>query len=106
MALTSAGIPAVAGPGVAVGVLLAVYGNDAAIAISAAGVLLMTVAAMRAPGVNRPDRPRPEAPVLPNGWRASEAQYPPPDFGAGFADGRSVAPTLIAPTHLIWSTAP
>lgn len=38
------------GPAVAVGALLAVYGNDAAAAIAAAGVLLMTVAAVRALG--------------------------------------------------------
>ena len=38
------------GPALSVGVLLAVYGNDAAAAIAAAGVLLMTVAGMRALG--------------------------------------------------------
>lgn len=44
---------AVFGPAVAVGVLLDVYGNDAAAAITAGGVLLMTVAAMRALGFGR-----------------------------------------------------
>lgn len=37
-------------PAVAVGALLAIYGNDAAAAITAGGVLLMTVAAMRVLG--------------------------------------------------------
>lgn len=41
---------AVFGPAVAVGVLLAIYGNDAAAAITAAGVLGMTWAALRALG--------------------------------------------------------
>ena len=38
------------GPAVATGVLLAAYGNDAAAAITAAGVFGMTWAAMRALG--------------------------------------------------------
>ncbi len=47
--MTSSLLPtlAVFAPAVAVGVLLAVYGNDAAAAVTAAGVLLMTVAGMR-----------------------------------------------------------
>ena len=44
---------AVIGPAVAVGVLLAIYGNDGAAAITAGGVLLMTVAAIRALGFGR-----------------------------------------------------
>ena len=44
---------AVFGPAVAVGVLLAIYGNDGAAAITAAGVLGMTWAAMRALGLGK-----------------------------------------------------
>ena len=49
-AMISTLLPALAvfGPAIAVGVLLAIYGNDTAAAVTVAGVLLMGVAAMRA----------------------------------------------------------